>query len=161
LPFDDMNGEQAPDFVRREAIDLVVSVSASQIFKRPILEAPRIGCINLHNAPLPHYRGMLPNFWQMYHGEDESVLTIHEMVEDLDKGDILTQAGTTIEPDDSLDEVIRRTKHRSAEVLAETLEEVRTATARLSPLPAVEGSYFTWPTREQAREFRRRGKRLL
>lgn len=161
LPFVDMNGEQAVEFVRREETDLVVSVSASQIFKAAILSAPRIGCINLHNAPLPHYRGMLPNFWQMLHGEEESVLTIHEMVVDLDKGDILKRKGTPIEPGDSLDDLIRRTKRRSAEILLETLEEVRRGTARLSPLPAEEGSYFTWPTREQAREFRRRGHRLL
>jgi methionyl-tRNA formyltransferase len=83
------------------------------------------------------------------------------MVEDLDEGDILAQEGTPIEPGMSLDELIRATKRRSAEVLYRTLGEVMRGEASYIPLPDEEGSYFSWPTREQAKEFRRRGKRLL
>jgi hypothetical protein len=42
--------------IREQQIDLVVSVGASQKFKRPVLEAPRFGCINLHNSKLPRLR---------------------------------------------------------------------------------------------------------
>lgn len=161
IELNDANSEEFVSLVERESIDLVVSVSASQIFKAPILNAPRLGCINLHNAPLPHYRGMLPNFWQMYHDEPESVLTVHYMAEDLDKGDILAQRATPIEPDTSLEQLIRRTKIRSARTLWNVLDRFAAGTAVASPLPAEKGSYFTWPTAEEAREFRRRGKRLL
>ncbi|MCG8480379.1 MAG: hypothetical protein MI724_14900, partial [Spirochaetales bacterium] len=113
----DANGEAFRTFLRDREIDLVVSVSASQIFKAEVLSTPPLGCINLHNAPLPHYRGMLPNFWQLYHGETHSVLTIHRMVEDLDRGDILLQEATPITPDMSLEDLIRATKRRSAAAL--------------------------------------------
>jgi methionyl-tRNA formyltransferase len=157
----DANGEQFLEFLKRESIDLVVSVSASQIFKKPVLTTPPLGCINLHNAPLPHYRGMLPNFRQLYHGESESVLTIHQMVEDLDKGDILAQAATPITDTMSLEQLMRESKRRSARVLWDTLVEMTDAGVETRPLPDEEGSYYTWPTREEARELRRRGRRLL
>ncbi|MFP4427488.1 MAG: glycosyltransferase [Spirochaetaceae bacterium] len=161
LPMADANGEAFLSFVRENRIDLVVSVSASQIFKGEILSAPTYGCINLHNAPLPHYRGMLPNFWQMYQGEKESVLTIHQMVEDLDKGDILLQRTTPIREEMSLEQLIRTTKVRSARALWHLLDRFATDTVEVTPLPEEEGSYFSWPTREEAKEFRRRGRRLL
>ena len=163
LEFDsnDANSAEFIDFLKRQSIDLVVSVSASQIFKPPVLSAPALGCINLHNAPLPHYRGMLPNFRQLYHGEAESVLTIHQMVADLDKGDILAQAATPITETMSLEQLMRETKKRSARVLWNTLVRMTEEGVETRPLPEEEGSYYTWPTREEARELRRRGRRLL
>lgn len=160
LPLSDINAPETVEFVRQE-VDLVVSVAASQIFRRPVLEAPLLGCINLHNAPLPHYRGMLPNFWQMYHDEPCSVLTIHQMVEQLDKGDILLQQKTEIEPGMSLDALIKQTKAGSAAALLQVLHGLRDGTLTAQPLPEEEGSYFSFPTRKDARAFQARGKRLL
>jgi methionyl-tRNA formyltransferase len=104
---------------------------------------------------------MLPNFWQMYHDEPYSVLTIHSMVEDLDKGNVLLQRSTPIEEGMSLENLIRGTKTRSARALWNVLDGFAHATLSPEPLPTDGGSYFSWPTRAEAREFRRRGKRLL
>ncbi len=104
---------------------------------------------------------MLPNFWQMYQGEKESVLTIHQMVENLDKGDILLQRATPIREEMSLEQLIRTAKVRSARALWHLLDRFATESVEVTPLPEEEGSYFSWPTREEAKEFRRRGRRLL
>ncbi len=157
----DANAESFRSFLVAEKIDLVVSVSASQIFKRPVLETPPLGCINLHNAPLPHYRGMLPNFWQLYDGASTSVLTIHQMVEDLDAGAILHQEPTEITPRMSLEALIRLTKRRSAAALWGLLCRIVEEGVETRPLPDEKGSYHSWPTRDEARELRRRGRRLL
>ncbi len=154
-----VNGASFLGWIEDQKIDLVVSVSASQIFSRKVLVAPAIGCVNLHNAPLPRYRGMLPNFRQMYDGQEESVLTIHEMVPKLDRGDILFQARTPIPPEMSLEELMTETKRASASALWAFLESVKRGEATARPLVG-EGSYFTWPTRKEAREFRRRGRRV-
>lgn len=158
------NNANGPTFIgwlRDQEIDLIVSVSASQIFRATVLSTPTFGAINLHNAPLPWYRGMLPNFRQIAAGERESVLTIHEMRVQLDRGDILLQRGTPIEPGMSLDALIRATKIQSARALRDLLESIARGEATLTPLPDEEGSYFRWPTRAEARAFRRRGGRLL
>lgn len=102
---------------------------------------------------------MLPNFWQMYHGETESVLTVHEMVPDLDAGDILMQRTTPIDPDTTLEALMTRTKESSARALWNLIEKIHRGNATARPIVG-EGSYFTWPTRDEAREFRRRGKRV-
>jgi methionyl-tRNA formyltransferase len=155
------NGPSFLSWIKSERIDLIVSVSASQIFRAGVLAAPRFGAINLHNAPLPRYRGMLPNFRQLEAGERESVLTIHEMRVELDRGDVLLQSGTPILSGMSLDRLIRETKTRSARSLHDLLIAISRGEAQLRPLPDDVGSYFGWPTREEARAFRRRGGRLL
>ena len=155
------NGASFISWIEREKIDLIVSVSASQIFRAAILSAPSIGAINLHNAPLPWYRGMLPNFRQIAAGETQSVLTIHEMPTRLDRGGILLQRGTDITPGMSLDRLIRTTKIESARALRDLLKMIAKGEARTTTLPDHEGSYFSWPTRAEARAFRRCGGRLL
>ncbi len=157
----DANSDAFLNLLVEKSVDLIVSVSASQIFRAPVLAATPLGCINLHNAPLPRYRGMLPNFWQLYYGETESVLTIHRMVAELDAGAILLQRSTPITDSMSLEQLIRLTKIRSAHALWDLLEQLRDGTATESPMPQTGGSYHTWPTREEARELRRRGRRLL
>ncbi|MCT4593973.1 MAG: formyltransferase family protein [Anaeromicrobium sp.] len=161
LNYKDVNSKEFIDFVEKEEIDLIVSVSASQIFKKEILNTPQYGCINMHNAPLPYYRGMLPNFWQMYNDEKCSILTIHQMVETLDKGDIIYQNETKITEDMTLDDLIRKTKYNSADTLWEVLLKYEKGTIKMKSLPDVEGSYYTFPTKKDVYEFKKKGKRLL
>lgn len=141
--------------------DLIVSVAAPQIFKTPLITLPRLGCINIHHAPLPRYKGMLPNFWQMYHGERTAGITIHRINERIDDGEILARHETPIAPDESLHELIVRTKRLGARYVAEAIDALKRGA--LSPAPARTDapSYFTFPKRADVKEFKRRGYRLL
>lgn len=154
-----VNGPSFHRWVQEEKVDLIVSVSASQIFGRTVLGIPTIGCVNLHNAPLPRYRGMLPNFRQMYDGATESILTIHEMVPDLDAGQILAQGSTPIDESTTLEELMTRSKENSARALWEFLKALHAGEIVPRPMEG-EGSYYTWPSRREVREFYRKGKRV-
>ena len=157
----DVNSEEFINYIKNNKVDLIVSVAASQIFKKQILETPKLGCINIHNAPLPDYRGMLPNFWQMYHGEEYSVMTIHEMVEKVDAGRIILQEKTRIEPGMTLDRLIKITKKKNAEALVKVLEMFNREEVEYKPLPDKKGSYFSFPTKDVVKEFRKRGYKII
>lgn len=154
----------APEFLAQLAemnLDLVISVAAPQVFRGELIRLPRRGCINIHNSSLPKYRGMLPNFWQMYHGEKSVGTTIHRVNAGIDDGEILMQMETPIADHESLDSLIRRTKRLGAGLMLEALARLRTGS-----LPAIENrrenaTYFSFPTRRDVVEFRRRGYRLL
>jgi methionyl-tRNA formyltransferase len=120
-----------------------------------------MGCINLHNAPLPRYKGMMPTFWQMLHGETAVGLTIHYMTEKIDDGRVLFQSMMEISRDETLDQVIRRSKERAAHSLAQVLRQLSEGTATAVVLSNEGGSYFTFPDRGAIREFRRRGLRAI
>lgn len=161
LRYKNVNSDAFIHFVKDHDVDLIISVAASQIFKPEILKAPKKGCINIHNAPLPHYRGMMPTFWQMYHGEEYAVTTIHEMVEELDSGRIISQDKTKIAKGITLDRLIKITKKRSADALIKVLEMYIKNNVKLTALSDEQGSYFSFPTKRDVYEFRARGYRVI
>jgi methionyl-tRNA formyltransferase len=104
---------------------------------------------------------MLPNFWQMYHGEHEVGITVHEINKKLDDGRIILQEKVPIETGETLDKLIRRTKWLGAQVMIRALEAIRTETVEYLENPAEAGSYFSFPTRQDVVEFQRRGHRII
>jgi methionyl-tRNA formyltransferase len=85
------------------SIDLAVSVNYDKIIKDwCIRKCGRI--INIHNSPLPKYRGMNPINWSLKNGEREHGITIHNITPDIDAGEIVSQALFPINP--KVDEVI-------------------------------------------------------
>ncbi len=161
LPHRNVNHPRFVEFVIENKIDLIISVAAAQIFKSDILKAPRYGCINIHNAPLPDYRGMMPSFWQMFHGEKQTVATVHEMVEEIDKGRIIFQARTEITKGMTLDALIRKTRKVNAWALIRVLRMFKEGRVKYRPLPKKKGSYFSFPSRRDVAEFKKRGYRIV
>lgn len=149
------------EWLRGQEPDLVISVAAPQIFREALIGTPRLGCINIHNARLPKYRGMLPNFWQMFNGEKSVGTTIHRISAGIDEGDILLQEDTPIEAGETLDALIRRTKRSGARLMIRMLEQFGTGAVQASPNRSEEATYYSFPTRDQVRVFRQRGYRLI
>jgi methionyl-tRNA formyltransferase len=140
--------------------DLFISVACPIIFKKELINLPKLGCINIHNAPLPKYRGMLPNFWQLYHNEKESGITVHRISEGIDAGDIIAQRYVPIQSEETLDSLILKTKRQGARIMIDVIADFRHERVRSKKMSGV-GSYFTFPNREEVLELKRRGRRLL
>ena len=143
------------------APDLLVSVACPYILKEKLLSMPPLGCINVHHAPLPRYKGMMPTFWQMYHGEKEVGVTIHTMSARVDEGNALLQEQLPIVQGESLDALIRRTKRHGAHCMLKVLHQIAQQTQTRLSLESGPGSYFTFPTPAEMKEFRRRGFRAI
>jgi methionyl-tRNA formyltransferase len=153
----------APDFLRelRELDpDLVISVSCPQIFRTELLELPRFGCINVHSALLPYYRGMLPTFWVLAKGENESGVTVHHMTPGIDGGDIILQRRIPISTEETLHSLMRKSKSLAGDLILETVSRFEDGSVPGSPNPAHEGSYFSFPGRQDVLEFKARGRTL-
>lgn len=147
--------------IKKLDLDLIVSVAAPQIFKEKLIGLPGKGCINIHNSKLPRYRGMLPNFWQMYHGEKTVGTTVHRINSGLDDGEILLQKETEVLPGESLDSLIRRTKRFGSTLIIEAIDGIKAGSLKPRPNSKEEATYFTFPTKKDAAEFKKRGNRLL
>ena len=72
-------------------IDVLLVGGFSIILKRPLLELPRIGCVNTHSSLLPRHRGPNPFSAAILAGDTESGVTFHWMDEGVDTGDIIVQ----------------------------------------------------------------------
>lgn len=69
--------------------DVIVVVAFGQILSKEILEMPEYGCLNVHASLLPKLRGAAPIQWSVILGDEESGVTIQQMDEGIDTGDIL------------------------------------------------------------------------
>jgi methionyl-tRNA formyltransferase len=154
-----VNAPQSLDAIRRLRPDLLVSVAGNQIFRRPLIELAPKGCLNLHTALLPKYRGLMPTFWALKNGESETGVSVFLIDEGIDSGPIVVQKRIGIGTD-SLEQLIRRTKVIGMDAVWEAVEKIRSGNVELMPNPDTEKTYFSFPTRADVRAFRAAGKRL-
>lgn len=104
--------------------DLIITAAFGQILPKKLLDAPRLGCINVHASLLPKYRGGAPIHYAVMNGEKETGITIMYMVEALDAGDIISQARIRINEDDTTGTIFDRLAPLGADLLIQTLPEL-------------------------------------
>ncbi len=156
-----LNAKEYVEHVRELAPDLIISYSAPQIIKPELLSVPKHGIINVHGALLPNYRGCMPSFWYLFNNEQWGGATVHYMSADIDDGDICLQGSVDISDCNTMFQLMRKTKKLGGELIVETIQKIANGTLETRPNDTKNGSYFTWPTLEQARQFRKDGKRLV
>lgn len=141
-------------------VDIVISVSCPQIFKKELIELPLRGCLNIHGAPLPKYRGLLPSFWMMANGENEAAVTVFLMNEGIDSGNVITVEYFEILKKESLHNFLLRSKKIHCDALLKSIEKLMSDNLETKPLDLENGSYFSFPTREDYMKFKKNGRKL-
>ncbi|MDP2268234.1 MAG: methionyl-tRNA formyltransferase, partial [Deltaproteobacteria bacterium] len=95
----------------------MVLAAYGQWLSREIIDQPPLGCLNIHPSLLPKYRGAAPINWAIINGEKVTGVTIMQMAEELDAGDIILQEETPVGVNETFDQVHDRLAHRGAELL--------------------------------------------
>lgn len=138
--------------------ELTVSILANEVFKEEFLKiAP---CLNLHSAPLPRYRGLMPSFWVMCKGEKETAVSVFLVDSGIDSGPIYVQRRFSIEGL-SLAELVLTSKEVGLSAMLDAIQLVEEGSKPLIANPDDESTYFGFPTRTDVLEFRRRGCRFF
>ncbi|MCH7959939.1 MAG: methionyl-tRNA formyltransferase [Candidatus Hydrogenedentes bacterium] len=94
--------------LRELAPDLIVTCGFGIILKRPVLDLPKVGCMNIHSSLLPKHRGPMPFAHVILSDERESGVTFHVTEEAIDSGDILAQHAFALTPDDTAERVYQK-----------------------------------------------------
>ena len=160
LQISDSNDEAYIEHVKRLQPDLIVSYSAPQIIKEELLSVPKHGIINVHGSLLPDYRGCLPSFWYLYNEETVGGATVHYMSKKIDDGDIIEQGTVDLSNCKSMFQVMKKTKKLGGNLMVKAVKNIANGTAVTRPNISSEGRYCTWPTKEEGKEFRKKGFRL-
>jgi len=155
-----INDEGIVTKIKKEEPDLIISAYFDQIIKKELLKIPRIGILNVHPSMLPEYRGVKSTFWVLKNNESKTGITIHFVDEGLDTGNILVQKEISIQPDDSVDSLLKRTSEIGSKALLEAIENIRRNTYNQKEQESGSGSYFSQPTNKDLVQFRKRGKRF-
>jgi len=119
---EDVNSATSLSQIRYQKPDLMVVVAYGQILKKPILELPELGCWNVHGSLLPKYRGASPIAAAVRDLQKRTGVTIMQMNEGLDTGDILGKVATRIRPGETTGLLHDRLAKKSGPLLLYLLE---------------------------------------
>lgn len=89
------------EFVRRYPVDVLISAANRHILDPDTLAAPRLGCVNYHNAPLPDYAGLRATAWAILNGEPAHGITWHRVEAGIDTGPVLSQRMFDLDPEET------------------------------------------------------------
>lgn len=103
--------------------DVIVTCAYGQIIPKVVLDAPRIGCINVHGSLLPHLRGASPIQSALFEGLSETGVTIMEMVEKMDAGKMYLKEVVKIEKDDNYTSLYIKMSDASKSALKKALSD--------------------------------------
>ncbi|WP_214307796.1 methionyl-tRNA formyltransferase [Staphylococcus pseudoxylosus] len=104
--------------------DLIVTAAFGQILPESLLNAPKLGAINVHASLLPKYRGGAPIHQAIIDGQKETGISIMYMVKKLDAGDIISQRAIAIEDQDDVGSMHDKLSFLGADLLKETLPSI-------------------------------------
>lgn len=150
------NSAEFIERVKRLEIDLIVVANFSRILKRGIIEAPRMGCINVHPSLLPRYRGPEPHFWVLANGETTTGVTLLYIDEGIDTGDILLQAEMKVRRSDTEAKLWKRSGELASGLLRKALPLLASGQAPRVPQDHTLATYYSFrPRRGQAAEQRK------
>jgi len=155
-----INSKENLEILGELEADLFVSITSNQIFRKTLLQMPRLGTLNLHTALLPKYRGLMPSFWVLKNKEKQTGVSVFFVDEGIDSGPILIQKTINIE-DLSLWELIRMTKFLGMEAILEGIELIQSGEYELIPNDEEDSTYFSFPTRQDMIEFKKGGNRFF
>ena len=112
--------ENVEELKKYEA-DVFVVAAFGQILSKEILEMPKYGCINIHASLLPEYRGAAPIQWVILRGEKKTGVTIMQMDEGLDTGDMLLKEEVEITDEDTADSLHDKLSELGASLIVKAL----------------------------------------
>ena len=121
-----MRKEEAIEELRALQPELIVVAAYGKILPPAVLAIPPRGCINVHGSLLPKYRGAAPIQWAVLNGDKVTGVTIQQMAEGVDTGDMLSKAETVIGENETSGELFDRLMVLGAELLVDTIEKLDT-----------------------------------
>ena len=154
-----INKAENLDRLRAYKPDLLISIAGNQIFKLPLINLAPKGCLNLHTALLPKYRGLMPSFWVIKNNEKYTGVSIFFVDEGIDSGEILVQKKVEI-GNKTQAELIDETKLLGMQAILESVEKIHVGNYELIPNPNEEMTYFSFPTKEDVKAFLASGKKF-
>ena len=137
------------DLLRQHGPDVGVVAAYGKLIPADLLRLPRRGMLNVHASLLPKYRGAAPIHRAIINGELETGVTIMQMVEALDAGDMLAKATLPVGADDTSDEVERALAHSGARLLLETLDRLEAGAVQPEAQDESASSYAPRLTKEE------------
>jgi len=146
-----LKDEAAQAAFRAHDADVAVVIAYGLILPQPILEAPRLGCFNVHASLLPRWRGAAPINRAVMAGDADSGVTIMQMDEGLDTGAMAMAERVRIEPDMTAGDLHNRLTRLGADLMSRALAALERGSLTLTPQPEAGVTYAAKISKDETR----------
>jgi len=127
--------------LKKYECDLFVVIAYGKFLPKDVLAIPRLGAINGHGSLLPQYRGAAPINWAIINGEKQTGVSIIQMNEKMDAGDIIAQSTIDIDQEDTSIALRAKMAELGSQLLMETLKAIEENKCSLTPQKEAEVSF--------------------
>lgn len=155
-----INSKENLNLISSYEPDLIISILGNQIFKKTLINLAPKGCINLHTALLPKYRGLMPSFWVLKNNEKYTGVSVFYVDEGIDSGPIIVQEKVKI-GNRTQEQLIRYTKKIGMDCLLKAIDLIKRNNVRLIENNPKHKTYYSFPTRNDVRLFKKSGKNFF
>lgn len=148
---DSINSIESIEKIKDINPDFIVVVAYGQILKKGILNIPKYGCFNVHASLLPKYRGAAPINWAIINGEKETGVTIMEMEEGLDTGDMVLWQSIPINLEDDFPIIHDKLAELGGELIVKALSSIVNGEFKKTPQNSNLSTYASMLSKEMGR----------
>lgn len=142
------SAEEQETFVALK-LDASVVVAYGLLLPQPILDAPRLGCINIHASLLPRWRGAAPIHRALLAGDAETGITIMQMDKGLDTGGMFVKRAVPITATSTASQLHDALSALGATTIVEALPLIAAGTLKAEAQPETGGTYAVKLAREE------------
>ena len=121
------------NYIKKNKIDLLASMSFDQIFKNEIINAINNNIINCHAGKLPFYRGRNILNWALINGEKDFGITTHFVNKKIDTGDIILQKIFKISKNDDYKSLLIKSHNECAKIIFKTIKKIQNNDYKATP----------------------------
>jgi len=146
-----LRDEQAQAELAALNADVMVVVAYGLILPKAVLDTPRLGCVNVHGSILPRWRGAAPIERAVWAGDTETGVTIMQMDEGLDTGDMLKIATLPIEETDTSASLYTRLAELGPQALIDCLNDMANGIILAEPQNDAKANYAEKLTKQEAK----------
>ena len=120
-----VNNKKFIEYIKKNKINLLVSMSYDQIFKTPIIDSVKKKIINCHAGKLPFYRGRSVLNWVLINGEKDFGITTHFVNKKIDKGNIILQKKYRISNKDDFKSLLNKSYLECPKLLYKSIKQIQ------------------------------------
>lgn len=132
---------QFRDFWQNQEVELIFCVSWRYMVPSLVYQKATKGTYVFHDSMLPRYRGFSPTVWAMINGERQAGVTLFEMTDEVDAGDIVDQKEVIIGADETIQTIIGRVTETYLLLLERNLSPLLENTAKKTPQDHAQATY--------------------
>lgn len=156
-----LNDPQQQQMLKELNADLMVVVAYGLLLPKAVLQALRLGCVNVHASLLPRWRGAAPIQRAIQYGDEVTGVTIMQMDEGLDTGPMLLKASTEISDEDTAETLHDRLAGLGATALLQSLQGIAQGTAEAEAQNNDQANYAHKIAKKEAQLNWQQGARTL